>query len=53
MSLELKDGYPVLLVDFGSGTVRVEQKQIKVSDGHIHRIDIFWTKIVSELPFIN
>lgn len=47
MSLELVEGFPVLLVDFGSGTVRVEQRQIGLSDGEVHRIDIFWTKTVS------
>jgi hypothetical protein len=46
MALELREGYPVLLVDFGSGTVRMEQRQIKLSDGEIHRIDIFWSKSV-------
>jgi len=46
MSLELKDGYPVLLVDYGSGTLRIGQKQIKISDGEPHRIEIIWTKTV-------
>lgn len=47
MSLEVIDGFPVLLVDFGSGTVRIEQKQIKLNDGGTHRIDIIWSKTVS------
>lgn len=47
MSLELREGYPVLLVDFGTGTVKIEQRHIKVSDGEKHRIDIIWTKTVS------
>jgi len=46
MSLELKDGYPVLLVDYGSGTLKIGQKQIKISDGEPHRIEIIWTKTV-------
>lgn len=46
MSLELKDGYPVLLVDYGSGTLRIEQKHIKISDGEPHRIEIIWSKTV-------
>lgn len=46
MSLELKDGFPVLLVDYGSGTLKIGQKQIKISDGQPHRIEIIWTKTV-------
>lgn len=53
MSLELVEGFPVLLVDFGSGTVRVEQRQIRLSDGEIHRIDVFWTKTSIELQVDN
>jgi len=53
MSLELREGYPVLLVDFGSGTVRMEQRQIKLSDGEMHRIDIFWSKSTIELQVDN
>lgn len=48
MSLELREGYPVLLVDFGTGTVKIEHRHIKVSDGEKHRIDIIWTKTVSD-----
>lgn len=47
MSLELKDGYPTLLVDYGSGTLKIEQKQIKISDGKLHHVEIIWTKTVS------
>lgn len=46
MSLELKDGYPILLVDYGSGTLKIEQKQIKISNGELHHIEIIWTKTV-------
>lgn len=47
MSLELQGGYPVLLVDFGTGTARIEQKQIRLNDGETHRIDIILTNAVS------
>lgn len=47
MSLELQGGYPVLLVDFGTGTARLEQRQIKLADGDFHRIDIIWSNAVS------
>lgn len=53
MSLELKGGYPVLLVDYGSGTLKIEQKQIKISDGEPHRIEIIWTKTVSTQTRFN
>lgn len=46
MSLELRDGFPVLLVDYGTGTVRIEQKHIELNDGKKHRIDIIWSQTV-------
>lgn len=52
MSLELKGGYPVLLVDYGSGTLKIEQKQIKISDGEPHRIEIIWTNTVHNIKTI-
>lgn len=47
--MELRNGFPVLLVDFGTGTIRVEQKQIRLTDGEVHHIDIYWSKTVSIL----
>lgn len=47
MALELQDGYAVLFVDYGTGTIRLDQKQIKLTDGKSHRIEIMWTKTVS------
>jgi hypothetical protein len=47
MSLEIDRGYARLLVDYGSGTVSVEQRQIKLTDGKPHRVDILWSKTVS------
>ncbi|RZF45194.1 hypothetical protein LSTR_LSTR009965 [Laodelphax striatellus] len=49
MALELRNGYPVLLVDFGTGTVKVEHRQIKITDGAMHRVDIYWTRKSVEL----
>lgn len=46
MSLELINGYAVLLVDYGSGTLKIEQKHIRISDGEPHRIEIIWSKTV-------
>lgn len=46
MSLELQKGYAVLIVSYGTGTVRLDQRQIKLTDGKSHRIDIYWMKTV-------
>lgn len=46
MSLELQHGYAVLYIDYGTGTARLDQKQIKLTDGKSHRIDVLWTKTV-------
>lgn len=34
-------------MDYGSGTLKIEQKQIKISNGESHHIEIIWTKTVS------
>lgn len=47
MALEIKNGYAVLYVDYGTGTVKLDQKQIKLTDGKSHRIDVYLTKNVS------
>jgi hypothetical protein len=47
MSLEIDRGYARLLMDYGSGTVSVEQRQIKLTDGKSHRVDILWSRTVS------
>ncbi|XP_025422894.1 DE-cadherin isoform X3 [Sipha flava] len=53
MSLELKNGYLVLLIDYGTGTRKIEQKQIRISDGEPHRIEIIWTKTNIEIKVDN
>lgn len=53
MSLELIDGYAVLLVDYGSGTLKIEQKHIRISDGQPHRIEIIWSKTVCTFYMIS
>ncbi|XP_044740966.1 DE-cadherin [Chrysoperla carnea] len=40
LALELQDGYPVLMVDYGSGTSEVRHKQIQLNDGKMHKIEI-------------
>lgn len=49
MSLELKNGYPLLHIDYGSGTVRVEQKYKKLNDGKTHFIYIIFQQHVTIL----
>lgn len=50
MSLELQDGYPVLLVDYGSGTtmIKFNYKKLTVDEGH--SISIL---LQPEVNFIN
>lgn len=40
MSLELVEGFPVLLVNYGSGTTRLNNSVVHVSDGKPHLIEI-------------
>ncbi|XP_014282551.1 DE-cadherin isoform X2 [Halyomorpha halys] len=53
ISLEVVDGYPVLLLDFGTGTVKLDPKQIRLDDGEQHRIDIIWSRTTIELQVDN
>ncbi|XP_026684659.1 DE-cadherin, partial [Diaphorina citri] len=47
MSFELHNGFPVLLVDYGTGTTRLDMQEIKLSDGGSHHIDIILSNTVS------
>lgn len=49
MSLELIDGTLVLLVNYGSGTMRIEHKHKKIDDSKPHLIDISLTKTGVEM----
>ncbi|XP_033215756.1 DE-cadherin-like isoform X2 [Belonocnema kinseyi] len=53
MALELQKGYAVLYVDYGKGTVKLDQKEIKLTDGKNHRIDVYWTKNAIEMKIDN
>ncbi|XP_012283328.1 DE-cadherin [Orussus abietinus] len=53
MSLEIQNGYAVLYVDYGTGTVKLDQKQIKLTDGKSHRVDVYWTKTTIEMKVDN
>lgn len=47
ISLELENGMPRLLIDFGSGTLQLRVKTKKsLNDGEWHRLDVIWdTKV--------
>lgn len=49
MSLELVDGYPVLLVNYGSGTTRLAHSHARVSDGRAHLIEIVFMRTSIEM----
>ena len=47
MWLEIQQGYPVLYVGYGTVAVRLNHTEIRLTDGMSHRIDVYWTKTVS------
>ncbi|XP_012146913.1 DE-cadherin isoform X2 [Megachile rotundata] len=53
MALELQQGYAVLYMDYGTGTVKLDQRQIKLTDGKSHKIDVYWTKNTIEMKVDN
>lgn len=53
MALELQQGYAVLYVDYGTGTAKLDQRQIKLTDGKSHKIDVYWTKNVNAVSFVS
>ncbi|XP_012237124.1 DE-cadherin [Bombus impatiens] len=53
MALELQQGYAVLYMDYGSGTVKLDQPHIKLTDGERHRIDVYFTKNAIEMKVDN
>lgn len=53
MALELQQGYAVLYMDYGTGTVRLDQRHIKLTDGKSHKIDIYFTKNVNISYFLS
>lgn len=43
MALQLEDGYPVLLLDYGKGTTRIKLQYRKLTDGASHSIKISYS----------
>lgn len=53
LSLELINGYPVLNVDYGTGTTHVEHKHIQFVAGQLHQIEILLQKTSIEMTVDN
>lgn len=53
MALELQQGYAVLYMDYGTGTAKLDQRQIKLTDGKSHKIDVYWTNNTIEMKVDN
>ncbi|XP_026332342.1 DE-cadherin isoform X2 [Hyposmocoma kahamanoa] len=49
ISLELLEGHLVLMMNYGSGTTRINNSVITVSDGNPHLIEVTFTKTTIEL----
>lgn len=49
LALELVDGYPVLIVDYGTGAVRIHHNYTKLETGKLHAIDILLTRTSAEM----
>lgn len=56
LSLELVDGYPRLLMDYGSGTLELRiTTETRLNDSAWHRLDVLWNTDVNTflLTFID
>uniref|UniRef100_A0A6B2EJU5 Cadherin egf lag seven-pass g-type receptor n=1 Tax=Phlebotomus kandelakii TaxID=1109342 RepID=A0A6B2EJU5_9DIPT len=53
LALELVHGYPVLIVDYGSGSIRIEHKHIQLKPGKSYTIDINMQQTSIEMTVDN
>lgn len=53
LALELVKGYPVLTVDYGTGSVTIEHKHIRLAPGNSYDIDIILQKTSIEMTVNN
>lgn len=44
LALEIANGYPVLTVDYGTGSVRIQHNYTRLETGHVHKIEISLAK---------
>lgn len=49
LALELMNGFPVLTVDYGTGSVRIQHNYTRLEAGRVHSIDILLTKASIEM----
>lgn len=49
LALELVDGYPILMVDYGTGAVRIHHNYTKLETGRFHVVDIILTRNSAEM----
>ena len=49
LALEIMNGYPVLTVDYGTGSVRIQHNYTRLEAGRVHSIDILLTKSSIEM----
>lgn len=49
LALELNNGYPMLTVDYGTGTIRIEHKHIQFVPGAKHKIEILLQRTSIEM----
>lgn len=53
LALELDNGYPVVIVDYGTGAVRIHHNYTKLETGRFHVVDIILTKTSVEMTVDN
>lgn len=53
LALELVDGYPVLIVDYGTGSVKIHHNYTQLETGKFHTIDIMLSKSGVEMTVDN
>lgn len=53
LALELDKGYPVLSVDYGSGTLRIRHKHIQLQPGRSYQLDIILQRANIEMTVDN
>lgn len=53
LALELVKGYPVLTVDYGSGSIRIEHRHIQLQVGRSYQLDVILQKASIEMTVDN
>lgn len=53
LALEIVDGYPVLIVDYGTGSVKIQHNYTRLETGKFHLIDIVLSRTGVEMTVDN